>query len=722
MVNIFVSFAAAYAVTYLFGYPFKVLLLKGEMRRYDLYITPWLGMGIMMIALFPLSRLGFSVESAAPYFTACILILAAAAWFKFRETPVFERRDVVFLVCAALLVGTMYGIPLMARGDWYAPVMNADYQSYLHDAKIALLYSSKVMDLAPAGVPYLGTVISSLNREPRGCVFVFAFFSALFGEDISRLTYPLVVFVMFLNAASFRLFFRNFRNGAVCAVIVGIVALNFFVARLVALAFIGQLFSFGMVTVAFFVEYHIARSDKFEPVSCLLLVFLITSCNIAYINAMPYPLLPAFSLLISMFFDKKTDRAPRLKNLFFAAGLFCAVNFPLIKRFVTMTLWRIEHEAGYAMHFPTFVDVAGLQGTLRPDLFLWLLVTANAVVAAALLYQMKKEGFASFLPVSFLSYLVVHLVICAVFFSLGEKSSYNAYKSALFVSFIIYITLVRFMEERLDGLAAAKWRNAPRWKNSRVFAAPAVFAVYLPLVALASCNNWSSYLDGADSRATTKSYEAIGRFASSSYYGDADFIINIDDPFAQFSAVYYAPDGRTYNCDYGGRAGTRGAGPRVMKDSFSAGDIYIASPRLEKSIATTNADTTFRNGDISIHELKAGALIQYDYGGMSHSLVPVTDRGEEGFVRLLEEKSVYIDYLANEETRTDMSFSFYNFGTTPSAVKIYFDGKPAGEFAEGKYFILANLPGLRFKPGINRISFEFDGNISKLAMTGVRFN
>ena len=38
-----------------------------------------------------------------------------------------------------------------------------------------------------------------------------------------------------------------------------------------------------------------------------------------------------------------------------------------------------------------------------------------------------------------------------------------------------------------------------------------------------------------------------------------------------------------------------------MKDSFSAGDIYIASPKLEKSIATTNADAVFRNGDVSIH-------------------------------------------------------------------------------------------------------------------------
>jgi hypothetical protein len=647
------------------------------------------------------------------------LILAAASWFKFRETPVFERRDVIFLVCVALLTGLMYGIPLMACYDWYAPIVNADYQSYLHGAKAALFYSSKVMDQAPEGVPYIGPVMSALNGEPRGCEFVFAFFSALFGEDMSHFAYPLIVFVMFLNAASFRLFFRNFRNGAVCAVIVGIVALNFFVARLVAYAFVGQLFSFGYVMVAFFVEYHIAGREKFDPISCLLLVFLITSCNIAYINAMPYPLLPAFSLLLAMMFDKKIDRAPRLKNMFFAGGLFCAVNFPLITRFVTKTLWRIEFEAGYAMYFPTFMDIVGLQGAVSPDLFLILLIIANAVVLAALIYQLRREGLASFLSVSFLSYMVSHLVICAVFFSLGERSSYNAYKSALFVSFVIYITLIRFIEERFEMLAAGKWRGARLREKFRVFAAPAVFAVCLPLVILASSNNWSAYLDVADYRAMTKSYEAVGYFASSPRYTSADFIINIDDPFAQFSSVYYAPLGRTYTCDYGGY---EDAWARMMKDSFSPGDIYIASSGFEKSIATTNADGVFRNEYISIHELDAGSLIQYDYGGMSHAVRRVAARGAKGFARRLEGGPVFLDYLANGAVSADMSFSFCNFGETPGAARVYFEGKLIGEFFEEKYFIRVNLPGLRFKPGINRISFEFDGDVSTWVLAGVKFD
>jgi hypothetical protein len=69
--------------------PYKVLLLKDEMMRYDLCITPWLGMNVMMIALFPLNRLGFSVKTATPYPMGFILFLAAAAWSGFRGTPVF---------------------------------------------------------------------------------------------------------------------------------------------------------------------------------------------------------------------------------------------------------------------------------------------------------------------------------------------------------------------------------------------------------------------------------------------------------------------------------------------------------------------------------------------------------------------------------------------------------------------------------------------------------
>jgi hypothetical protein len=628
----------------------------------------------------------------------------------------------------------MYGVPLMTRDDWYTPIMNIDYQSYLHDARIALFYSSKTMDSLPVGIPYLGNVILSLNKEPRGCVFVFALFSALFGEELSHFGYPIIVFVMFMGVASFRLFFRNFRNGAVCAAIVSIVALNFFAARLVALSFIGQLFSFGFVTVAFFVEHHIAGREKFDPVSCLLLVFLISSCNTAYLNAMPYSLLPAVSLLISMLFDKKIDRVPRLKNLFFAAGLFCAVNFPLIKRFVTMTLVRIEQEAGFPMYFPTFMDVVGLQGAAPSDWrFLALLITANAVVPAILIYQLRREGFASFLSVNFLSYMVSHIAICAIFFNLGDKSSYNSYKSALFISFAIYIMFIRFTEERFDRLAAVKWRGARLRENLRVFAVPVIFAAYMVLVIFASSKNWSLYLKTVDESAMTKSYEVIGHFASSPDYAQADFIINIDDPYAQFSSIYYAPDGRTYNRDYGGRAKSLINGRPVrdsfreplkdsLKDSFIPGDIYIASSRFEKHIATTNADAVFRNRYVSIHELDAGSLIQHDYGGMSHKIGRAVIYGEEGFARKLDNSSVHIDYLANGGADADMSFSFCNFGETPRAVKVYFDGEPVGEFSEEKYFIRANLPGLRFKPGISRISFEFDGDASELALTGVSFD
>jgi hypothetical protein len=89
---------------------------------------------------------------------------------------------------------------------------------------------------------------------------------------------------------------------------------------------------------------------------------------------------------------------------------------------------------------------------------------------------------------------------------------------------------------------------------------------------------------------------------------------------------------------------------------------------------------------------------------------------------MLEANSVFLDYLANEETSTDVSFSFYNFGETPGAARVYFEGVPLGTFAEGKYFISVNLPGLRFKPGINRISFEFDGDASALALAGVTFH
>jgi hypothetical protein len=284
--------------------------------------------------------------------------------------------------------------------------------------------------------------------------------------------------------------------------------------------------------------------------------------------------------------------------------------------------------------------------------------------------------------------------------------------------------LIRFVEERFDRLAALKWRGARMREKLRALAVPAVFVACFALAAFASFIDWSVYLDFTGRRAMNKSYGAIGYFASSPDYADADFIINIDNPFAQSSSVYYAPVGRTYHCDNAGIKGLRTPPElRLMKDSFSPGDIYIASPRLERSIATTNADVMFRNGDISIHELGARSLIQYYYGGMSNEMTQVVTRhGEEEFFRAVEDNSVFLDYLAYEAVSADVSFSFYNFRDRPCAVRVYFEGEPAGEFAEEKYFIRVNLPGLRFKPGANRISFEFDGDVSELALAGVTFD
>ena len=109
MLGIYMTFALMYLIFYICGYPLKVFFLRDDLRKFDLYITPWFGIGLVICALYPLSWLGFSVQSVALYFFLAVLLACAASWLRYRERVHFTRNDVIFLVSLALIAGGVYG-------------------------------------------------------------------------------------------------------------------------------------------------------------------------------------------------------------------------------------------------------------------------------------------------------------------------------------------------------------------------------------------------------------------------------------------------------------------------------------------------------------------------------------------------------------------------------------------------------------------------------------
>jgi hypothetical protein len=717
VLGIYVGFVVAYVTLYFFGYPLRVLLLNDDLKKFDLYITPWLGIGVIICVLFPLSWLGYSVQSVINYFAAAIATVNVALWARFRETPRAGREDVIALLALGAVTGAVYGvIPALSGFNRFAVTYAGDFGLYLSSSKHVLTSSAKHVAEITSGNLLSDDVAELLHFGLRGCVFIPAFFAALFDIDVARVMYMAYAFVMFLGVAAFRLFLPERRSLFALLPLLCALLLNTFYQRLVFMAFFGQLFSFGLVPLAFFLETRLARAGKFEPRTCLLLVFVLTVNGLSYLHGLAYPLIPALALPFALALDKKIDRKSCVQNAALAGVLYTLVNAPMIAEFVRIFLSIDAGATVWPMHFTTMMDIAGIQRAFSPgEAMFWALVASNAVMISVVIAQLFREGPPSFTSLCFAAYALTHAFFCVRYFKFGEAASYNAFKSALSMSFIVIILVLRFLGEQLDNFRRGVLEYVHERKKFPAAGALccALFAVALALNVLATVNNlgWlASIQDGG----LTRSNEAVGFFAESPSYAKSDFIINSDKQLLQFSTVCYAPLGRAYTNGYGGNENDS---QRVMKDSISAGDIYISESALENYFSSVNERSVFENDIYRIFRLDEDSVILSAYSGMSR--VPRTLVTPEGRVlgRRVTSGAAEMEFLSVSDRDAGIAMTFFDGNAGASPAGVFVNGAFAGEFhGDGEYLRLS-FEGLPFKKGKNFIKIEFSGDISKLSLT-----
>jgi hypothetical protein len=707
--QLYVAFAVAYITLYFFGYPLRVLLLGGDLKKYDLYMTPWLGIGLIVTVLFPLSLLGFSVGSAMKYFALSVAAANAALWLKFREPPRVARGEAALIAAVAFVVATIYGV---ASSGNYAVTLNADFGYYLHVAKAVLISSAEYMQTARPGTPHFTNIYQTLNIGLRCCVFVHAAFAALYGLDLAHISYAVSAFVMFLNIIAFRLFLKGAGNFPVTAILLAILPFNVFYQSLVFMSYTGQLFSLGLVLVAFRLEFSLAEAKRFDPRTCALLAFALTANGLCYMEGMAFPLVPVASLLIVLLVNKNYDKKTCLQNAAFAGALYAAVNVRLLVIFVSAFLQIGGNPWGFVTHMPTLMDVAGLQGAASsPNAFLAVLISSNALLFYAIARQLRQEGAWSFLSVSCMTYFALHLLFCAAYFRPGDVSTYGVHKSALSLSFIAVVVVLRFLEDRLTCLLAG-------FPRRRGIAAALAFAVFFALNARVT---WAELLQ-IPSRAEitiNEDHDILKYFAASPSYAKSDFIINCDTPLLQFSAVYYLPFGRTYTSDYGG---LKEDFARDMKDSFEPGDIYVTFPLFEDALSTTDALPLFSNGAYKIFRLSERSVILYDYKGFAHAPEVVAFRGKTVIRRHVTGEEIELEFLAGGDRAANFSMAFYDFGQTVGVrcARAYVNGKFEGIFRASGAQLDVTLSGVPLKRGVNAVKLQFDGDVSRTALTGLK--
>jgi hypothetical protein len=717
-------------VLYFCGYPVKVLLLNEDLKKYDLYITPWLGIGVVITVFFPLSWRGFSVAETAGYVAIAIVLCAAAVYLKFRETVRASWKEAAFIAFIGFVTASIYGGILFAHDfEIYSVSLTADYVSYLIDAKSALWSSAAHLASRPSVTKAAETALASLILDFRGCVFVPAFFAALFKAELQHIMYMLSAFVMFLNIITFRLFLKHMKSLAVACLSIGILCFNSFYRTMIFSAFTGQLYSVGIVLTAFYIEYYLASRDRFDLRTCLLLVFVLTFNGLNYIEAFAFPAVPMAAFFLTVGWNREIDARVFRRNALFA-GLLCAlINIPVIVNFFKVFFMLEQFPPAWATHMATFFDVAGLQGvSADPDAqFVVLLIVSNIILAAAILYQMRREGPASFLPVAAVSYFALHAAFCLRYFRYGESSSYSAFKSALSMSFIVVILLLRFLEERLDlflgavsGVKKSGLAGLNDLPSKKGFVTAVLFAACFAVNAHTTVKNTRGFIERPFG-SIGREHDVLASFASSPYYDESDFIIGVESVSDQWAAEYYAPAERTYVTGLSGVA--RDAAGPMMKDSFKPGDIYIAVTTAEKFSGTTDAEPVMINGVYSVFHMEGDSLLLYGCDGVSvkTDIKRMPDGAHVLARRVTDGKaSLRFRALRDKTASFDMTF-FREGGGMTGEVNAYVNGAFVSSFPGAGPSVEVNMNDIPIREGINEISFEFGGDVSGVFAVGPKF-
>jgi hypothetical protein len=362
-----------------------------------------------------------------------------------------------------------------------------------------------------------------------------------------------------------------------------------------------------------------------------------------------------------------------------------------------------------------------------PDAHFIMLIASNILVSAAIIYQLKREGVFSFLSAALISNVLVYIFFCYEFYRHGSNLSYNAYKGALSLSFIIYIFMARFIEERLgrfmDGVRNL-WRLHKtsailKIPKERGFIIALIFCIFFYMNLCGMYKNLAPLFTNPVG-AVGNEHSSLRAFSDSPNYEDSDFILSCDSILLQLAAEYFTPYGRTYMSGY---SGLEGFSRRVMKESLKPGDIYVTATMTQNTIETTNAGSLFINDIYSVFQLDDESLMLYDYRGLYHAVDFFSTDGEEMVVKRINNNNVALMLFAMKPKPAGLSMRFLDLRREDQrSAKVSSNGEFFGEFKVKDGYIDVVLTDIPLREGINEITLKFDGNVKGVALAGLNFH
>jgi len=713
-------FISCYVLLYFCGYFIKVLLLDEKLKKFDLYITPWIGLSVVVIALTILSHMGWSVSSSAWPFFVIVTICNIVVFVKKRVIVVFEKTELLTLLGLGSIIYMIYIIPVVLSGfnsftQW---IMNNDFLAYTVITRY-VLEESVNLGMIVEGMPSSWLAYYSVTTQTRNFVFFIAFFARIFNLEIADITYIITWFILFLNISIFRVFLKI--RSLLMLGILSILCFNGLYRSLVYWSFIGQSTSIGIVVLLIFLMNYIAEKNKFDLKMSLLYVLLLTCLGFVYIEALAYPIIPIVIFSVAVFYNKKYDKKEFWKNIMSIGALYAVFNLQIILKFFTVFLRLDGTVAGWPMPISTLSTIAGYfempaqifsinNNNYYYYLNLILTLGINFILIFVLVKQLENEGKKSFLSVVLYSYIGLYLVFIFMYAYLSDDT-YKIYKAAVSLSFIVIIFVIRYLESIED--------KKPKMRKIILMTFGIIY-----LLNLISTANMFIVKDAYAISLFTKEHFALHTFSNNDLSRDSDFIVHIphQSEFITYSLLseYLLPIGRTYN--------TSGRGiiyfDTTVKETVKENDYFITLTNAP-DIYKMNATLALRNSVYSIYRFEEDSIYLSSMQGLSPWAIPVFGYIADEYIdvaRNIEGYDIQFQFVTNKPQLSDFNMRIYNIGDPePAKINAYVNDKLSEVFnsEDGNFHII--LENIELAEGANTIRFVLEGENQDLFVTGLRF-
>jgi hypothetical protein len=591
LITYILYFIALYVSLYFFGYPFRVLYNE-QLKRNDLFVTPWLGLAFVSIISIYLNLVGLHISQFAYFFILFMFILNFYIYFKYRPSFSFNKKQIIF-VTIALITSCLYLMfPLYANGLGMSVNLlgNNDFVSYLY--AIDHLTNASMIDLKKAdGFPSYLQIYSQFFEQSRLSVIPISYFSYVFDLKPYQFTFLFTSFILFLNAITFSLFFP--KRMFIQLVVFFMVILNSNYQWLLYFGFIGHIFSIGLLLVIMYLFKIIVEDNRFDFRLLVLVSLIFVFYGQNYPESVPYALLPIF-LYFLFILRNKEKVIIYLKNIVFISIFILIFDYRIYINVINLFIQLSGQKAGWDMPIASLPHMLGLinnnfmsNGTLT----FAIVIILNILLIFFILLYLKMKRFNSFHAAIIYSYTITYIIF------IYKYDLYKIYKANISFSYIFIIATV-----------SSLWYLSLKGKYYKYI----TYGILSFLLLMSLYSSSKFYLNAIykqiDSGTITEEHEILRSIVNANK-NTTNYYIDVENWWDEMVAEYFSPKGNTFV--------TSGVGYSGMKSTKvpAVNDIYITDSMIPENIKM-NMDYIYSNQVYQIYKVSEKTIYNYEKIGL----------------------------------------------------------------------------------------------------------